>query len=212
MGTRRRQQDKEGQMIWSYLLAALILPILMVGFSDTAVAEILYVGDANDTIRRYDAHAGVYLDDPAQGSVAKGVFVTPGLGGLSGPRGMTLLGNSPLLVINQNVARPFSSAILRFNGQNGGLKKPIVSEQDPTSANADPRVPFASRGTMVLWDKKFLFVPDRHRADLDCPSNLPTGRVSVFTKNGDFVGELTADPHVVPPEQFHPESIVLRAR
>src|SRR5262249_38057163 len=114
-GTRRRQQDKEGQMIWSYLLAALILPILMVGFSDTAVAEILYVGDANDTIRRYDAHAGVYLDDPAQGSVAKGVFVTPGLGGLSGPRGMTLLGNSPLLVINQNVARPFSSAILRFN-------------------------------------------------------------------------------------------------
>jgi DNA-binding beta-propeller fold protein YncE len=193
-----------------YLIASLVWLAVVTGISGNAPAEILYVGDSNDTVRRYDAQTGENLDEPPQGAVAKGVFVTPGLGGLSGPRGMTLLGGgSPLLVINQNVARPFSSAILRFNGQNGGLKKPIVPEQDPGDPNADPRVPFASRGTMVLWAKKILFVPDRHRADLECPSNLPTGRVSVFTKNGDFLSEFTADPHAVPPEQFHPESIVL---
>ncbi len=31
----------------------------------------------------------------------------------------------------------------------------------------------------------------------------------MFTKNGDFISELTADPNALPPEQFHPESIVL---
>ena len=193
-----------------YLIASLVWLAVVTGVSGNAPAEILYVGDSNDTVRRYDAQTGAFLDGTPKGAVAKGVFVTPGVGGLSGPRGMTLLGGgSPLLVINQNVAHDLSSAILRFNGQNGGLKKPIVPAQDPADPNADPRVPFASRGTMVLWAKKILFVPDRHRAELECPSNLPTGRVSVFTKNGDFISELTADPHAVPPEQFHPESIVL---
>ena len=173
-------------------------------------AEILYVGDNNDTIRRYDAHTGAHLDGPPTGASCQGcVRHSRSWRSIWSARHDLLLGGSPLLVINQNAGRPFSSAILRFNSQNGGLKKPIVPEQDPTDPNADPRVPFASRGTMVLWDKDVLFVPDRHRAELECPSNLPTGRVSVFTKNGDFIAELTADPHLVAPEQFHPEFIVL---
>jgi len=196
-------------MNFRYLVACLIWFSMAMAFCTNVDAEILYVGDANNTIRRYDAHTGAHLDELPNREVAKGVFVTPGLGGLSGPRGMTLVNESPLLVINQNVGRPLSSAILRFNSQTGGLRKPVIPEQDPSDPGADPRVPFASRGTMVLWAKTALFVPDRHRAELECPSNLPTGRVSVFKKNGDFIAELTADPLLVPPEQFHPESIVL---
>ncbi len=132
---------------------------------------------------------------------------------------MTLLGDgSPLLLINQNVARPFSSAILRFNGQNGGLKKPIVPERDLTDPSADPNVPFASRGTMVLSAKKVLFVPDRHRADLECPSNLPTGRVVMFTENGAHLGAHRRSQHRAPgavPSRVHrarPRRVALRVQ
>ncbi len=112
-------------MNFRYLIASLVSLAVMTGINSNAPGEILYVGDSNDTVRRYDAQTGAFLDGPPQGTVAKGVFVTPGVGGLSGPRGMTLLGG-PLLVINQNVAHDLSSAILRFNSQNGGLKKAIV--------------------------------------------------------------------------------------
>ncbi|HXJ80359.1 MAG TPA: hypothetical protein VMS64_16975 [Candidatus Methylomirabilis sp.] len=173
--------------------------------------EIFYVGDGNNTVRRYDAKTGEYLDSSPSPVVANGVFVFidptdgTGAGGLAGPRGM-VLDDGRLLVTNQNVGLPLTSAILEYRRATGSFKDALV----PALSVSDPETPFASRGTMVLWRDRKLFVPDQFNGDLDCDTNtIPSGRLLVYTKTGEFIAELTADPSQVPPEHFHPESVVL---
>ena len=48
------------------LISSLVWFAVTAGISSTAPAEILYVGDNNDTVRRYDAQTGKFLDDPPQ--------------------------------------------------------------------------------------------------------------------------------------------------
>src|SRR5262245_19012567 len=207
-------------MLWFVSLPlvsiAVISLLLGSGFAVSADAsargpkELLYVGDGNNTVRRYDAKTGEYLDSSPNAVVANGVFVFidpndgTGAGGLAGPRGMVLDGGR-LLIINQNVLRPLTSAILEFRRATGSFKEALV----PALPAADPETPFASRGTMVLLDKK-LFVPDEISSDVDCDTNtVPAGRLLVYSKKGEFIAELTADPSQVPPAHFHPESVVL---
>ncbi len=210
-------------VIRSLTSLALISLVLGSGLGFTADAsdrdrkrEILYVGDANNTVRRYDAKTGEYLDSSPNPTVANGVFVFidpdgTGSGGLSGPRGLVLDGGR-LIVINQNAGLPFTSAILQFSRETGAFKKALV-EALPAPPAPVAEIPFASRGTVVLWRDKTLFVPDEANGDPDCntiPNVIHAGRVLAYTKKGEFIAELTGpDPSQVPPERFHPESVVL---
>ena len=93
--------------------------------------EIFYVGDGNNAVRRYDARTGEYLDSSRSPVVANGVFVFidpndgTGAGGLAGPRGI-VLDDERLLVSNQNVGLPLTSALLEFRRATGSFKDALL--------------------------------------------------------------------------------------
>lgn len=125
-----------------------------------AHAESLYIGDEDNTIKRFDADTGAFID----------TFVS----GLDGPRGLLIDGNGNLLVSNQKIASKTSGEILRYNGQTGTFLNALIPSKSRFS-------PFAPRG--IILDTK-LYVSDLRNGD------LAKGRVRTFSVDGNFLGDL----------------------
>jgi hypothetical protein len=97
------------------ILAVLLILIGVLTTQGVAAADILYIGDGGDnTVKRFDAESGVFLDADANPANDPDAFVRSESGGLSGPRGLLFDGN--LLVANQNVNLKIPGEILRYDG------------------------------------------------------------------------------------------------
>ncbi len=176
------------------------LLVLCSAFALTAVlgtrtalsADVLYIGDAADnTVKRFDAETGDFLDADADPSNDPDAFVRSGVGGLAGPRGLLFDGN--LLVVNQNFNLQIPGAVLRYNGQTGAFQGALI----PSS---NKNAPFTPRG-IVLGQNKVLYVADLTTADGTSP-----GKVRTYDANGAFLR--TLNPVGFPPTEFHPRAVV----
>src|SRR5689334_20629434 len=118
-----------------------------------STSDSLYVGDAgHNSVRRFDAATGQDL----------GNFVTPGNGGLNGPRG--ILHDVNFLVSNQNVGQSIPGEIDQY-GVDG---KPLGALVSHTDTNA----PFAPDGVIRGPDNRTLYVADQ------VGNNTTLGRVA----------------------------------
>jgi len=165
------------------LLNVLLLALTM-GFSITTPAneDSLYISDGgDDTVKQFNAKTGKYL----------GNFVTPGNGGLHGPRGLIFIGDK-LDVVNQNVGTPFNGEILQYRQNNGDFFAPLVS-------NTDPKPPFAPRG-LLRGPGNTVYV-----ADFDFVS----GAVKQFnSRTGQWIANLDTTGFTNSTRLFIPRSIV----
>ena len=165
--------------------------------------DILYVGDVGDnTVKRFDANTGIFLD------AATGAFVTSGSGGLLGPTDVTPAPGNKLLVNNNNTALvingvPISGDALRFNGETGAFLKELI-------ATSDPNAPFTPDG-MIINDG-ILFIGNVvmvQPSGTTCPPTCPTGQVVAYNvNNGKFIDSFPGSPDIDPAD-FGPRSLVL---
>ncbi len=138
-------------------------------------ADILYIADvADNTVKRFDAVTGAFLDGDNDPTNDPDAFVRSGSGGLDGPMGILFDGN--LLVANQNVFLKIPGEILRYSGQNGAFLGALVP-------STDKNAPFAPQG-IVLGSKLYV-------ADL-LSAGRATGRIRTYDVNGNFLGDLDA--------------------
>jgi len=135
----------------------------------SAIAETLYVGDgSDDSVKMFDATTGAF----------EGTLVSPGSGGLHGPRGLIFRNDGQLLAVDQNVFEPNPGEILRYNGMTGDFLGNLVFQTDPNA-------PFAPRG-MVLGANHTLYVADDGNLD-----GIILGRLARFnSETGAFLGDL----------------------
>lgn len=168
----------------SCISAARRVAIVMVWLAAASLgrADQLYIGDAgDDSVRRFDAATGAYVDD----------FVSPGSGGLFGVRGLIFDGDGNLLVSDQNVNQPTNGEVLRYQGSTGAFLDALVPE---------PMAPYAPRG-MVLGVDGLLYV-----ADMGGVVSPPAGGIARYdATTGAFVDRLTAPGLSVP---FSPRGVV----
>lgn len=139
-------------------------------------ADVLYIGDGNDdTIKSFDAISGAYL----------GTSDGPGISGLAGPRGIIILNEGELLVVNQNVNLGISGEVLRFDATTGAFLGALIP-------SADPNAPFVPDGIVLDPTGSDLFV-----ANLSTNSKAAPGRVNQYTIIGVFLDEekLKANTH-----------------
>lgn len=157
---------KTALILVALLMASLVLPV-----SAHDEADSLYIGDGgDDSVKRFNAKTGEYL----------GVFVSPGSGGLLGPRGL-IFTRGKLHVANQNVGLDFAGEILRYSRETGDFLDALVPCNPPLGRDCDPNAPFAPRG-LIRGLGPMLYV-----ADFD--STL--GRVAQFDlETGEFLGNL----------------------
>jgi hypothetical protein len=151
----------------------------------SAVAETLYVGDgSDDTVKMFDAATGTY----------EGALVSPGSGGLHGPRGLIFRNDGQLLAVDQNVFEPNPGEILRYNGITGNFLGNLVFQTDPNA-------PFAPRG-MVLGANHTVYVGDDGNLD-----GIIIGRVARFnSETGAFLGDLQPTGFT---GDFYPRGVVI---
>ncbi|MGH8856680.1 MAG: NHL repeat-containing protein [Polaromonas sp.] len=176
-----------------YLLI-FVVPLTLMGAlatRDAVGAGILYIGDgADNTIKRFDAETGTFLDADADPANDPDAFVRSASGGLNGPRGILFDGN--LLVANQNVDLKIPGEILRFDGQTGAFQGALVP-------STDKNTPFAPRG-IILGANRNLYVADLTSA------GRATGRLPTYDAAGNFLGDL--DPKPFQNNDFHPRAVV----
>ena len=148
--------------------------------------DVLNIGDQSDnTIKQFDAITGAYL----------GSLVSPGSGGLNGPRGLIYGTPGVLLVVNQNAdtTPPINGEVLRYNSQNGQPLGALV----PTSS---PKAPFAPRG--MVEKNNVVYVANLQDA-VDLTSN---GEVKEYdATSGNFLGNLFPSGFTA---QFNPRAAV----
>ncbi|HSU31728.1 MAG TPA: hypothetical protein VLJ11_10880 [Bryobacteraceae bacterium] len=197
-----KNQIKRNRLLAATLLcaAALVPASLMRSQSNVPSTDILYVGDtADNTIKRFNAGTGSFLDSQA------GAFVLPGSGGLRGPRGIIIdpfLGNN-LIVVNQNVDLNFAGEILEYSAADGQFIAPIVPCNKPTGRTCDSNAPFAPRGIVRSSDGRFV-VANIGKKEI--------GSVAQFDETGAFLGNLdfadfTGDSF----GEYHPRGVVFGA-
>ncbi len=158
-------------------------------------ADILMVGDgSNDTINAFDATDGSFQHQFAENS------------GLSGPRGMLVVGDE-LLVVNQNVGQPFNGEVLRYDAETGDHLGALVP-------GTDGNAPFGPRGMVIKDD--VLYVADLQEDGPCTTSSCVDGRVRTYNADGSFrgdlnLGSLDLSPSGVtdPDREFNPRGIVI---
>ncbi len=147
-------------------------------------ADLLYIGDSgNDSVQVYDATTGEHLS----------AFVSSGLAGLHGPRGMVIQGNE-LLVVNQNANTAFNGEVLSFN-----LQAPSTFSKLVDSSSDD--APFAPYGIVVKDNIAYV-------ADARDDGISTSGRIAKYdlsTGTGVFVGDLLPTHFV---DEFRPRGLV----
>jgi hypothetical protein len=120
----------------NFILIVLAALTLLIGLGpNSALAQKLYLGDAGDD--------SVKVVDLTSKTVD--YFVSPGSGGLLGPRGI-LFREGNLLVVSQNPGQPYPGDILSYNGP---LMNPPGGFQGPLVPNSDPNAPFGPRGIIL---------------------------------------------------------------
>jgi len=190
MNLTNPNQKPERHRAWP--LARLALASLLA--TQGALADILYVGDAGDnTVKRFDASTGAFLDADSDDSNDPDAFVRSGSGGLDGPRGL-LFGGNDLLVANQNVGEKIPGEILRFDGQTGTPLGALV----PAS---DRNAPFVPLG-IIRTNDQTLYV-----ANLSTANGTSKGNISTYDANGDLLDRLDAPGF--PNKDYHPRALVL---
>jgi hypothetical protein len=98
--------------------------------------DSLYIGDVgDDTVKRFNARTGEYL----------GQFVSPGSGGLNGPRGL-IFAQGRLLLVNQNVDQNFAGEILGYRRDTGAFLNAVVPCNPPLGRACDPNGPSHREG------------------------------------------------------------------
>jgi DNA-binding beta-propeller fold protein YncE len=172
------------------ILAVLLILIGVLTTQGVAAADILYIGDGGDnTVKRFDAESGAFLDADANPANDPDAFVRSESGGLSGPTGLLFDGN--LLVANQNVNLKIPGEILRYDGQTGAFQGALISSTEKDT-------PFAPRG-IVLSSSIYV-------ADLISTGGRATGRLRTYDIDGNLLGDL--DPKGFPNNDFHPRGVV----
>jgi glucose/arabinose dehydrogenase len=153
--------------------------------------DSLYVGDTSDnSVKQFDAATGCY----------QGVFVSSGLGGLDGPRGIIHLPDGNFLVSNQNVNQNYPGEIDQYS-PDGEFLGALVPHTD---ANA----PFDPDGIILGPDNSTLYVADLGEG---APA---VGRVATYNVNtGLFLGNLDfrsfiRNSRINPHGQFQPRGLV----
>ncbi|MBX3222990.1 MAG: hypothetical protein KF795_20935 [Labilithrix sp.] len=146
------------------------------GKHDRSRGDSLYVGTQDDTVKRFNAKTGAF----------ESVFVTPGSGGLLGPRGLVFGRNENLLVVNQNVDTLINGEILKYERKTGAFLGAVVSKSDRDAA-------FSPRG-MVLKDRRLYVAsmgdPDYVLEGNPAPNPRPA-RVAVFKEGGgEWLGDI----------------------
>jgi hypothetical protein len=197
----KNQVKRSGFLAATLLCAVALVPVaLMRSQSNAGAKDILYIGDtADNTIKRFDAGTGSFLDSQA------GAFVLPGSGGLRGPRGIIIdpfLGGN-LIVVNQNVNLNFAGEILEYSAADGQFIAPVVPCSKPTGRTCDTNAPFAPRGIVRSSDGRF-FVANMGKKGI--------GGVAEFNETGAFLGNLnfanfTGDSF----GEYHPRAVVFGA-
>jgi hypothetical protein len=178
---------------FALILVAGLALILGGGINGSASAEeerdSLYIGDGSDnSVKRFDATTGAYL----------GAFVNSN-SGLDGPRGIIFVAGN-LLLVNQNVDRPFPGEILQYSRQTGQFLGALVPCNPPFNRTCDRHAPFAPRG-LIRGLGHTLYV-----ADLGDFTTTNPGRVAHFdTITGAFLGNLD---HTGFTGQFFPRGVV----
>ncbi|WP_280349661.1 NHL repeat-containing protein [Pseudomonas sp. BN414] len=158
------------------VLAAISILGLVVNSSSYG-EDILYVGDSGDnSVKRFDAVTGRFLDVDLNPANDPDAFVRPGSGGLAGPRGILLDGN--LLVVNQNVNLGIPGEVLRYDSLTGAFLGKLVS-------SGNKNAPFVPRG-IVRDGNDVLYVAELTTANGRSPGRLPT-----YAANGAFIRDLT---------------------
>lgn len=175
---------------------ALLMLTVSISFITPASADndILYIGDGgDDSVKRFDARTGNYL----------GNFVTPGSGGLEGPRGM-IFSNDRLLVVNQNVSRDFEGEILRYR-KNGRFQNALVPCKPiaPFNRECDPNAPLLPRG-IIRGSERTLYVANF--TENDSGPFLPGDIRKFDIETGLFLGSF--DTTSFPSTSFFPRGIV----
>lgn len=163
--------------------------LLMAGaVMQTAVAQdILYIGDvADNTVKRFDAETGQFLDADDNPDNNPDAFVRSGSGGLTGPMG--LLFDGDLLVVNQNVDLNIPGEVLVYQGQTGAFQGALVS-------HTDPKAPFAPRG-MVMREGRSLYV-----ADFIAGAGRSSGKIRLYGVAGEFLDQFATQGQ-------HPRGVV----
>jgi DNA-binding beta-propeller fold protein YncE len=149
------------------------------GLEDRAVPscaqDVLYISDtAGNTVQRFDATTGAFLDTLAKGNKS-----------LHGPQGLLYVeAGAPgieddyVLVANQNANRGKPGEILKYDAATGEFIDELVPFQDPNA-------PFAPRGMILSPDGTVLYVADLEGAVGG------SGRIATYDVNsGEFLGDL----------------------
>src|ERR1700730_1564633 len=157
------------------IIAVIGVALLAAGITRSSRADSLYVGDAGDnTVKRYDP---VSTGTPAD--YVGTTFVSPTKNApLAGPRGLILNRQGELLVVNQNVDKPYAGEVYRYDGQTGSFLGALIPAFISPSVD-NPNAPFAPRG-MVLGGN--LYVASQ---EADNP-NTGDGKLRAYTKGGKF--------------------------
>lgn len=179
-------------LLWLLMFATLSGGI---GARLTLGADVLYIGDAADnTVKRFDAETGAFLDGDLDPNNGPDAFVRSGSGGLVGPRGMFVDGEH-LAVSNQNLDLKIAGAVLRYHRDTGTFLGAWV----PSS---DKNAPFAPLGIIRgPTPDKLLYV-----ASIVSSNGLSRGQVLTYGDNGAFLASFKTP--AFPESEFHPRAIV----
>ncbi|MCO6060107.1 hypothetical protein NG726_26030 [Pseudomonas sp. MOB-449] len=190
------------EVSWSPIRSALLLLFIFVTLvggvcaRSTLGADVLYIGDAADnTVKRFDAETGAFLDGDLDPTNNPDAFVRSRSGGLVGPRGLFVDGEH-LVVSNQNVNLKSAGSILRYNRDTGVFLGAWV----PSS---NKNAPFAPLGIIRGADPdKRLYV-----ASIVSSNGLRSrGEVLNYSQTGIFLGSFKTPGF--PESEFHPRGIV----
>lgn len=152
--------------------------------------DFLFIGDVGDnTVKRFNAVTGQFL----------GNFVSPGSGGLNGPRGLLFGHTGNLVVSNQNVDEPENGSVLEYNGVSGVFLGSLVSEDQEGAV-------FAPRG-IVLSDDNVLFVANIENPRVDPDTPVPGDLRAFNGSTGVFLGTFNHMGFTEGP--FFPRSLVI---
>jgi DNA-binding beta-propeller fold protein YncE len=181
---------KSNVELYRKIITVIGIALLAGAITTGSRADVLYVGDVSDnTVKGFNANTGKYT----------GGFVTPGSGGLDGPRGLIFSPQSQptLLVSNQNVGQSFAGEILAYHGVTGMFLKAVVP-------HTDPHAPFVPDG-IVLY-RNNLYVASLQEP-FDTNGDLGNGKIFVYTQKGAFLTNL--NPPANFSVEFHPRGAVI---
>jgi len=147
------------------------------------VGDVLYVGDGDNTVKRFDAASGIPLD------AADSPFVS----GLSGPRTL-LVSEGRLLVANQNVGLQIPGEILMYHAPTGTPLGALVTAENKKDA------PFVPWGMVRGGDDLFV-------SSLSTASGKSHGEILRYDA---FDGTLSgiASTREIKNKEMHPRSMV----